>query len=124
MHRLLELREASLIDSSRAAMLAKVTNLQAQCVAPLPHSRGTEPKLVSTWNSAAPAFGRACFDRECCRYNALQHAVETIDKEATHAKQLLEEGELGHLLIPKAVSALSTQHTILNYFAFFCRRFL
>ena len=30
MHRLLELREAALIDSSRAAMLAKVTNLQAQ----------------------------------------------------------------------------------------------
>jgi hypothetical protein len=30
---------------------------------------------------------------KCCRYNALQHSVEVIDKEATHAKQLLEEGK-------------------------------
>ncbi len=31
MHRLLEMREAALIDAARASMLAKVTNLQAQC---------------------------------------------------------------------------------------------
>jgi hypothetical protein len=30
MHRMLEAKEAALIDSARAAMLAKVTNLQSQ----------------------------------------------------------------------------------------------
>lgn len=47
--------------------------------------------------------------------------METIDKEATHAKQLLEEGEIGPLLITKAIFASSTQCApppILNYFAF------
>jgi hypothetical protein len=34
MHRLLEMREAAIIDAARASMLAKVTNLQAQCVSP------------------------------------------------------------------------------------------
>lgn len=39
MHRVLEAKEASLIDIARGNMMSKVTNLQTQCVSPLPRTR-------------------------------------------------------------------------------------
>ncbi len=39
MHRVLEAKEASLIEIARGNMMGKVTNLQTQCVPSLPHAR-------------------------------------------------------------------------------------
>ena len=90
MHRMLEAKEAALIDSARSSMLTKVTNLQAQYdTRHFSMCSGTFHTSHAT-NGQVPACVLSQYDT---RYNSLQHAVEVIDKEATHAKNLLDEGE-------------------------------
>ncbi len=88
---MLEAKEAALIDSARSNMLTKVTNLQAQCVAR--HCSSCSRAFHTPHVTNGEVYVCVLSQYEI-RYNSLQHAVEVIDKEATHAKNLLDEGGL------------------------------